>query len=193
MESKCYTSIPLIYFKTSLTPLIPGVLVLAEIEVDFFTAACMVLRFRFVTKAVLLIQECFSNCWAVLAQNQGHLCFSCCPHSQQHDWRLGGRTAGPADHHWPKGCSIPHSIILSNKTEGSWSKVAIAQWLAGHWSAGGRWWVMPLHQLVVGYVGFFLIFLIISLHLLTVFILAHEFLLTIALPILSAIPPWRME
>ena len=60
--------------------------------------------------------------------------------------KFGGGTAGTADPNWPKGYSMPYNIMPSNKTgleeEGVGaalaSKVAIAQRLVGHWSAGGR-------------------------------------------------------
>lgn len=60
------------------------------------------------------------------------------------DKRLGGETHGTADPNWPKGYSVPYSIMLGNICgmlgEFGLSKVALAQGVTGHWSAGGRWW-----------------------------------------------------
>ena len=52
------------------------VLVLAGIELIFFTVASMELCFGFLLKTVLIILGCFSYCWAVLTHSQGLFCFS---------------------------------------------------------------------------------------------------------------------
>jgi len=51
-------------------------MVLAGVELNFFTVAGMGLCFEFVLKTVLIIQRCFHYCWAVLTQRQGFFCFS---------------------------------------------------------------------------------------------------------------------
>lgn len=45
--------------------------------------------------------------------------------------------AETTDPGWPKGYPIPYDIMLNNKMGGSFSKVAVAQGLAGHLSVGG--------------------------------------------------------
>lgn len=49
----------------------PIILGLAWLELIFFLAAGMVLCFGFVTKTMLITQQCFSCCWPVFAQHQG--------------------------------------------------------------------------------------------------------------------------
>lgn len=70
------------------------------------------------------------------------------------DKNLEGDTAGTADLSWPKGYPIPYNVMFSNKLGGSFSKVAVARWLAGLWSAGGGWWVIAFASLL-DLVGFF--------------------------------------
>ena len=53
--------------------IIKPVLGLAGMELIFFIEACMVLRFRFVTRTVLITHQCFSYCWTVLEPHQGLL------------------------------------------------------------------------------------------------------------------------
>lgn len=59
-------------------------------------------------------------------------------------WREAGRRdiVSKADLDSPEGYSLPYSLLgsvmLSSKNWGL-SKVAVAQSLAGHWSAGRRW------------------------------------------------------
>lgn len=61
-----------------ITLLMPvSVLVLAGVELKFFTVACIVLWLVFVTKTVLITQDCFYYCWAALTQSQGLFYF--CP------------------------------------------------------------------------------------------------------------------
>ena len=115
------------------------VLVLAGIELIFFVVACMGLCFGFVLQTVLMIQGCFSYCWAVLTQHQGLFCFS--PHSPAS--RLGvhkklwGDTAGTADPNWPKGYSIPYDfIMLSNKSWAKKKEAMVFVFLSHHYT----WW-----------------------------------------------------
>lgn len=51
--------------------------------------------------------------------------------------RLEGDTAETADPGWPKGYPIPYNIMFNDKM-GSFSKVAVAQGLAGHLRVGGN-------------------------------------------------------
>lgn len=146
-------------------------------ELIFFTAARMVLCFIFAIKTVLITQQCFTCCWAVLARGQG-LLFLTLPPPQSRlglGKRLGGHTARTADLNRLQKYSIPYNVMLSNKTgsgEGGrrvkLSKVAIARRLAGHWPAGGRWWVIAFASL-----GF--LFLFFPFTYWTVFISMHEF------------------
>lgn len=53
-----------------------GLLGLVGMELTFFTAAHMVVGFRFVTKTALVTHQRFSYCWTVLAQYQGFLFLS---------------------------------------------------------------------------------------------------------------------
>lgn len=62
-----------------------GVLGLAGMELAFFMAAYIVLRFRFVARKVLIIHQCFNYCWSVLVQHHSLLHFSLCP-SEQEIW-----------------------------------------------------------------------------------------------------------
>ena len=66
-------------------------LVLAGTELIFFTVSSMRLCSGFVLKTVLIIQRCFSHCWAVLTQSQGLFCFS--PHPTS-EWAEGAQEAG---------------------------------------------------------------------------------------------------
>jgi len=57
-------------------------LVLAGVELIFFIAASMELCCGFVLETVLIIQGCFSYCWAALKQTQGLFCSSRHPTSK---------------------------------------------------------------------------------------------------------------
>ena len=117
-----------------------AVLVLAGIELNYFIVVCMGLCFGFVLKTVLIMQWCFSYCWALLTQHWGLFCSSHCPareYARVHR-KLGGDTAGTADPNWPKGYPIPYDIMLSNKTRGEVGEGAAAQGLAGHQTVGGK-------------------------------------------------------
>lgn len=59
-----------------------SVLSLAGMEFAFFTAACRVLCFGFVSRTVLITHHWFSYCRAVLAQPQGFLSLPLCPRIQ---------------------------------------------------------------------------------------------------------------
>lgn len=52
--------------------------------------------------------------------------------------RLGEDPARTAGMKWPKGYSILYNIMLRCKTEGSFSKVAVAWTMTGYQSAGGK-------------------------------------------------------
>ena len=60
------------------------VLALAGIELIFFIVVTMVFCIRFVLKAVLIIQEFFSYCWAVLTESMSFLLLT--PSHQQVGW-----------------------------------------------------------------------------------------------------------
>lgn len=69
-------------------------------KVIFFLVARKALCFGFVTKPVLTIHQCFSSCWAQLAQCPALPCFTCCPASEEAESAPGAggdaaRTAGP--------------------------------------------------------------------------------------------------
>jgi len=69
----------------------------------FFIVAGVVLCFGFSMRIMLTAPGWFSCCRAALAQSQGLLCSSCCPHSEGLGVHrgLGGdaaRTAGPGCH-----------------------------------------------------------------------------------------------
>lgn len=61
-------------------------LCLSGIKFIFLIIFHVVLCFRFVTKCVLIIQECISYCWTLLAEYQDTICFLFC-FSQVIDWR----------------------------------------------------------------------------------------------------------
>jgi len=67
-----------------------------------------------------MIQGCFRYCWAALTQSQGFFCSS--PALSVSGLgvpkELGGDTAGMADPTWPKGYSMTHNVMLSNKKLG---------------------------------------------------------------------------
>ena len=95
-------------------------MVLAGIELIFFIVPRTRLCFGFVLKKELIIQGCFSYCWAVLTQCQGLFCFSHRPNSE---WAGGAQKAGKghiqdADPNWPQGYSTPYDVMLSTKKLG---------------------------------------------------------------------------
>lgn len=53
------------------------------IELFFFLVAGMALCFAFRMRIILILQGCFSCCWAVLMLSQGPFCSSCCPVSKK--------------------------------------------------------------------------------------------------------------
>ena len=65
--------------------------------------------------------------------------------------QLGGDTAGTADPNQPTQHPVPYDVVLSNKTRGGWweavGEAAIAQKLAGHLPACGRWRVIAFESL----------------------------------------------
>lgn len=136
-----------------------SVLGLAGVELTFFIAALMLLY-------DLWPQWCwehtsvFSNSWTVPTQQRGCLCFSLCPCSEgagRGSRGLGEDTASTADPNCLGGCSILCKFMLSNKTGGHLSKVAIAWRLSGHRSGSGMWWI-PFHHLLGVFCVVFLIY-----------------------------------
>lgn len=91
-----------------------SVLVLARVEAIFIMVACMGLHLGFVLKAALKSQECYSCCWAVLAQSRLFLLLT--PPRQWAVSRLGlckhfrGDTTRTADPIWSKRYSILISL-----------------------------------------------------------------------------------
>lgn len=97
-----------------------SVLGLAGIELVFFTTACIVLCFRFVTKPVLITHQCFGYCLAARAQCQGLFPppLSTTP-PQQVGWKCWRSWQGtqprqltqPDQYHMT---TIPRDIVLNN-------------------------------------------------------------------------------
>lgn len=134
---------------------------LAGMELTFFVAAAVVLCFGLVA----------GQCWqhtsvlAIAAQPLPSVKALSFPHSataasrQGVGKRLWGDAAGAADPDWPKKCSVPCNVMLSNTNWGRgrrrffvwflWrgraflaSKVAVVWRQAGNQSTCGRWWVI---------------------------------------------------
>lgn len=82
---------------------------------NFLLVAAVGLRFRFVTKTVLITQKCFCYRWAVLTLSQGLFCLP--PHHTNKragvHRKLWEGTAGTADPNWPKEYPRPYGIMLS--------------------------------------------------------------------------------
>lgn len=72
--------------------------------------------FGFLMKIVVITQDSFSCCRAIITKSQGLFCLSCSPTSKEAG---GAEEAGTADSSWLKVCPTPHGITLNNK---SWSK-----------------------------------------------------------------------
>ena len=112
--------------------------------------------FRVVTKTVLITQQCFHYCWAVLADHQGFLFFWLFPLSTTRlgvGKKLEGNTGRTADLNWPKGFSMLDDNILNVKNcrEGFLGKQPLLrEWLGiGLLVRGGEW--LPLHHLFCFY------------------------------------------
>lgn len=105
-------------------------------EITFFIVAGMVPCFGFRRKTVLITQQCFRSCWAVIVQSQGLHCYSCCPANKEAGGAQGaGRnTTTTADSDLPKGYPTPHCDRLSNSSGGSWLE-SCCWGVIGHWSA----------------------------------------------------------
>lgn len=108
------------------------VLAPAATELIFFIVVIMGLYFSFVLAITLIIQECFSCCWAVLAQSLSP--------QQWAGWgyrKLGGDTSGTADPSWSQGCSTPRGVMLTNKARGKISRGYCWRtgWASPHWWA----------------------------------------------------------
>lgn len=84
----------------------------------FFLAAHTALCFGLVTKTTLLIDECFSHCWAVIAQSQGFLCLSLSALTNELGWSGQEGERGRGYNIWPelaKGIFFPNNVMLSCK------------------------------------------------------------------------------
>lgn len=116
----------------------------------------MMLHLRFLDKTVLITHQCFTAEHCLLAQHQGFLSFSLCPHSEEAG---GGQEAGRGNRQnsWStltKGIFHIDNIMLSSKTCG---RVFPRQpcWLGiSQFVGGDEWW--PLHYLLFFF--FFLFF-----------------------------------
>lgn len=76
------------------------------------------------TKMLITRQWC-NCCWVVLTVSQGHFSFSDCPAREGMDVHkeLRGDRTRTAHPNWPKGCPIPHGMMLNYKTGGvGWEK-----------------------------------------------------------------------
>lgn len=91
------------------------------IELFFFLVAGMALCFAFRMRIILILQGCFSCCWAVLMLSQGPFCSSCCPVSKKAGGakKPGRDTIRTVNSNCPKGYSMPYGVKLSNKTRDS--------------------------------------------------------------------------
>lgn len=95
----------------------------------------LVLCFGFVLKTLLIIQECFSYCWAVLIESR--------PFSVSHSTPPASRLGIPKDleedrstianPYRPQGYSIPQGVILRKKKPGARGVCAVCLLLLGDW------------------------------------------------------------
>lgn len=121
-----------------------SVLDLAGREFLFFTEACMVPSFGFVTKRALITHQCLCCCWTVFTQCQGLLHFSLCPTPVRRlacPKRLGGnaaRTADQGDITYRGNTPTCSAITLWWYATRCQGLVTSAQGLSGHWLAGGE-------------------------------------------------------
>ena len=109
-----------------------GVLVLAGTELIFFIVANMGLCFGFVLKTVLIIQECFSYCWAVLTQSQGLCCFSHHPTSEE----AGGAQEAGRGHSWDSWPQLTKGIFHTIWHHAQHIKLGKEEGRGGHL----EWW-----------------------------------------------------
>lgn len=115
----------------------------------------MTLCFRFRRKIMLIAHWCFSWCWALLTQCQGH--FSLCPDSVElavHN-NLGEDTTRAADPSRQRDAPYHMAPCLSLQLGELAGRVATAQGPARHWSAGGR---KLYYALFVSYILFCFLF-----------------------------------
>lgn len=94
----------------------------ARTELIFFIVVCMVLCC--VLERVLIIQRCFSYCWAILIQNQS---LSCSSHSPASEYPGSGQEVRRGQSwdgwpHWPQAYPTPYEVVLSNKRWGKMRK-----------------------------------------------------------------------
>lgn len=120
-----------------------SVLDLAGREFLFFTEACMVPSFGFVTKRALITHQCLCCCWTVFTQCQGLLHFSPCPTPVRRlacpkGWegmQPGQLTKGILHTVVTPSCSAITLWWYATRCQGL---VTSAQGLSGHWLAGGE-------------------------------------------------------
>lgn len=107
------------------------------LELIFFTAARILLCFGFVTKPALItgVLELFR---AALTPCQGLLWLSGCTASKEAG--LGGGRPRTADPSWPKGCPVPHGIMISSKTGKNWlgGLLLLRDWLGISWLVASK-------------------------------------------------------
>lgn len=128
MES-CLSNLPEKHFSrmVHVKPLVfGGVMLLAERELIFFTEVYMMLHSGLLIKIVVITHRCSKLLWSsaytesrtfllltMLYQKGGR------SKQQGAHKELGGYRTKTADQNWPKGCPVPYSATLSNK---SWGK-----------------------------------------------------------------------
>ena len=111
-------------------------------------------------KPMLITHQCLQLLLSSATESQGHL--------QQRAQEAGGSRVRTADLDWPKGHSIPYSIMWKEFWRG-WECISLssAAWgLAGHWLGGGE-------QLLVHHLLYTFIFLFSTL--VNSFISTHKF------------------
>lgn len=112
-------------------------------------------RFELMTRIMLIAHWCFSWCWALLTQCQGH--FSLCPDSVElavHN-NLGEDTTRAADPSRQRDAPYHMAPCLSLQLGELAGRVATAQGPARHWSAGGK---KLYYALFVSYILFCFLF-----------------------------------
>lgn len=104
--------------------------------VNFLLSSLMFCVLGFLTRRVL-IKPCFISGWALLVQPEGL--------PSQASWSGQGAGRGYSWDSWPqltKGIAHVESCLAIKVLGVGFSEVAVAWRLAGHQSAGRRWWVI---------------------------------------------------